>query len=96
MIPELQFPEVMDESDRATQREQQAREAALERRRSEAPPACGYCFNCGETLFGSRRWCDADCRADWERSRRRARTGVIYPPETDGGMRAADGPEAGK
>ena len=28
--------------------------------------AIGYCLNCGEPIE-DRRWCDADCRNDWER-----------------------------
>ena len=27
----------------------------------------GICLNCGAELQGDARWCDADCRDDWER-----------------------------
>lgn len=34
--------------------------------------AIGKCHNCGTRLSGGLRWCDADCRTDWERRGRRA------------------------
>lgn len=37
----------------------------LSKRRSNGPPEAGYCHNCGEELPAG-RWCDADCRDDWE------------------------------
>lgn len=30
------------------------------------PAATGVCFNCGAPLADGRRWCDADCRDDWD------------------------------
>jgi hypothetical protein len=39
---------------------------ALAARKPAAPPATGFCLNCAEPLPGGRRWCDADCRDDWE------------------------------
>ena len=26
----------------------------------------GMCLNCGDELEGEARWCDAECRDDWE------------------------------
>jgi len=69
VIPDLQFPEVADEVDRAAVREFDARTEALQRRRPEAPPACGACLYCGEALRPGLRWCDAACRDDFERER---------------------------
>ena len=42
----------MDDADRASEREDIARAAALEaaRRRIEAMPSLGYCYYCGEAL----------------------------------------------
>ena len=37
------------------------------------PLATGYCLWCEEPLEGGRRWCDSDCRDDWERARGGAR-----------------------
>ncbi|TCS70754.1 hypothetical protein EDC61_11481 [Sulfuritortus calidifontis] len=31
------------------------------------PPPTGSCLNCGEPLKPGLRWCDADCRDDWQR-----------------------------
>jgi hypothetical protein len=52
--------------DQASAREQQFTEYAMIVRRPEGPPATGQCLNCGEVLCGTERWCDADCRRDWE------------------------------
>lgn len=30
----------------------------------------GYCLYCHETLEDGRRWCNAECRDDWEREQR--------------------------
>lgn len=57
----------MTDDDMATLREEQDRERALLQRRPEGPVACGVCLNCGEPVSTPGvRWCDADCRADWE------------------------------
>jgi hypothetical protein len=26
----------------------------------------GHCLNCGASVTGVLRWCDSDCRDDWE------------------------------
>lgn len=28
----------------------------------------GFCLNCGAAVEGERRWCDTECRADWEQA----------------------------
>lgn len=38
------------------------------------PPAIaeiGFCLNCETPVPAGRRWCDADCRDDWQRATRR-------------------------
>ncbi|TVO53834.1 hypothetical protein [Denitromonas halophila] len=40
---------------------------AQQQRRPEGPQACGTCHNCGEPVASRLRWCDAQCRDDWER-----------------------------
>jgi hypothetical protein len=35
-----------------------------------APPANGTCLWCGAPLAGKQRWCDADCRDEWEHAER--------------------------
>ena len=56
----------MDEADRA--QEHIEREEALRRRAARAPdlPYAGACYWCGEPLPPPQRWCDAECRDDWE------------------------------
>jgi len=58
---------VADIIDDAHEREEELRQKALEARKPVGPPACGYCYNCGEQLAQGLRWCDADCRDDWEK-----------------------------
>lgn len=36
----------------------------------EIPDATGLCFNCGEDVSPVQRWCDDDCRDDWQTRRR--------------------------
>lgn len=43
------------------------RRIALSKRQAEGPQAVGYCLECGEPLAAGLRWCDADCRDDWEK-----------------------------
>jgi hypothetical protein len=59
----------MDDADRAADREDIAREAAVAaiRRRIEAMPSLGHCYYCGEALRPAKRFCDSDCRDDYER-----------------------------
>lgn len=59
----------MDDADRASDREDIARAAAVEavRARIERLPSLGYCYYCGEALRPAKRFCDSDCRDDYER-----------------------------
>lgn len=43
---------------------------AITRRQPEGPPATGYCLNCDAHLAPKQRWCNLDCRADWEKTER--------------------------
>lgn len=59
-----------DEADLA--QEHIEREMALilaARRKSDAPEATGECHWCTEAVTNARRFCDADCRDAWQRSR---------------------------
>lgn len=63
----------MDESDRATQQEELAREKALAFRK-DVPRPTGFCLNCGEPLPPNQPFCTADadgdgCARDWEKAR---------------------------
>lgn len=57
--------------DRASEVEELERRAALSRRQPNGPAATGHCLNCETPMPDGRRWCDADCRDDWEKERRR-------------------------
>ena len=47
-------------------------QADLSRRKAvEIPRGVGLCFNCGAAVDGDARWCDVDCRKDWEDAQRR-------------------------
>lgn len=39
-------------------------------RQETGPVYTGYCLECGEDLDNPRRWCDAECRDQWERRQR--------------------------
>ena len=56
-----------DEADRSDGAIEMAQTVALTHRASEGPPPCGECHYCGEPLNDGRRFCDADCRDDWQR-----------------------------
>lgn len=51
-------------------------EADLQRRidaarRVNMVQSTGLCLYCGTSLEPGARWCDVDCRDDWEKERRR-------------------------
>ncbi len=60
----------MDEIDLAQEAVDNMREYYIEsvRRHRPALPATGECFYCGNRLADGQRWCDAECRDDWERA----------------------------
>jgi hypothetical protein len=37
------------------------------------PEATGECLFCGQPVVDGRRWCDVECRNDWEREAQRTR-----------------------
>lgn len=59
---------VTDIIDLGSDREQRDREAAIAAARSfDWLPAAGSCHNCDAAPPPGLRFCDADCRDDWER-----------------------------
>ena len=44
--------------------------AALSQRMLEGPRAKGQCHNCGYPLLEPYRWCNDDCKEDWEKRQR--------------------------
>jgi hypothetical protein len=42
---------------------------ALRARRPVGPAPKGVCLYCDEVVEDQRRWCNADCRGEWERRR---------------------------
>jgi hypothetical protein len=64
----LSKPKAKDDADIAAEQEDRMREEALWRvRKAEALPMRGKCFNCDEPTSG--RFCDANCRVDYERQK---------------------------
>jgi len=55
--------------DDASEREEHYRAWALNQRKPAGPPPCGACYNCGEELPSDLRFCDEECRDDWEKRR---------------------------
>lgn len=60
----------MDIVDRA-QEELEAYERFRSQRHRKEVEETGYCLFCGEPLPRGRRWCNADCRDNWEKENRR-------------------------
>ena len=59
----------MDEADITGEKEEFVLLGNLSKsRKPEGPAAVGYCLNCGPDtkLPNGMRWCNADCRNDWE------------------------------
>lgn len=63
----MTYERISDLSDLATAFEGKYLESALSERKPNAPKPCGHCLNCEAPLPEGRRWCDADCRDDWEK-----------------------------
>jgi len=61
-----------DEVDRANETAQMFLDMALRQRKPPAPEPTGYCLNCDEPIQAG-RWCDANCRDDWEKRERAGR-----------------------
>lgn len=58
----------MDDADR-TQERIEIELALRLKARQQTPdlPPTGSCYNCGEAVLSDARWCDADCRDDWQK-----------------------------
>ena len=63
--------DIMDDADRAD-REDIIKEQAIAaiRRRNDSLPGIGYCYYCNAELRGGNRFCDAECRDDYETEKR--------------------------
>ena len=57
----------MDDVDHMLIREEKLHAAQIAARKPEGPQATGACLSCEEPLAAPRRWCDADCRDDFEK-----------------------------
>jgi hypothetical protein len=64
----------MNEADEAQKVQDLYLTIALNNRKASAPKSTGYCLNCNKFLPNSAnkninnlRWCDIDCKGDWER-----------------------------
>lgn len=61
----------MDEADITAERLEREMARLLAMRRASGPQPAGACLWCGAPLAPHLRWCDADCRDDWERDHAR-------------------------
>lgn len=53
--------------DKSVETQEFFRALALAARRPVGPEPIGRCLNCGEEFDNmDQRWCDGDCRDDWE------------------------------
>lgn len=60
-----------DVFDQASEREDRDRQAAIDhqRRTAESLPYVGVCYYCGSSTVTGVRFCDADCRDDYQREK---------------------------
>ena len=58
---------MVDIVDEAGEREEELRAKALAVRKPPGPVPCGRCYHCDAELDRRLRWCDSDCKKDWER-----------------------------
>ena len=58
-----------DEIDRASDQEQVLRDSAIYSARQvrNIILSTGKCLQCDADVAGDRRWCNSDCRDDWEK-----------------------------
>jgi hypothetical protein len=50
---------------------------ALTHKKEVAPDYTGYCHYCHDPVPGNLRWCDMDCRDDWEKHQRAIKHAAI-------------------
>jgi predicted nucleic acid-binding Zn ribbon protein len=62
----------MDVFDQATEMEERDRDAAIaaQRNKTAVLPDIGHCHSCEEPRSDGRRFCDADCRDDYDREQK--------------------------
>lgn len=60
-----------DEADIAAEHLERAMGLILRRRAEAGPEPTGRCLWCGAPLRRPLRWCDAECRDDWEKNHAR-------------------------
>ncbi len=58
----------MDEADIAAEHQEREMALMLKRRAATGPEPTGLCLWCDAPLPHPLRWCDVDCRDDWERA----------------------------
>ena len=69
------MPDIIDDANAAAET---FHAASMSYRKHEAPDPTGYCLNCDEVLDPMTRWCDVDCRDDWQK-----RMGLRDSPPAD-------------
>jgi hypothetical protein len=60
-----------DDIDLTAERLEHEMRRLLALRRQAGPKPTGECLWCGEPIAPGLRWCDAECRDDWERAHAR-------------------------
>lgn len=58
-----------DNLDIASDREELERSIAVQHKRPVGPAPTGRCLYCEEIVNDTQRWCDAECRDQWEAHR---------------------------
>ena len=68
-----------DQFDKASDLEQldRDRSIAIARQKTASPEPTGFCFWCEEPVLPGARWCNSDCREDWDNEQRRLKNRVL-------------------
>ena len=64
----------MDPADQADQQVENLNDIARAVRKPGGPLATGFCAWCDAPVPNEQRWCDVDCRNDWDRNEKKAAT----------------------
>ncbi|MHB9021318.1 MAG: DUF2116 family Zn-ribbon domain-containing protein [Halothiobacillus sp.] len=58
-----------DDIDTAQVLTEHYRSVAIANRMSDGPVPCGFCHYCAEPIPTDQRWCDRECRNEWQKER---------------------------
>ncbi len=58
--------DIIDQANDVAQAETESAIKAARAQSTQAPVFVGRCLNCGKPTQAPRRWCDVECRDEWQ------------------------------